>query len=218
LGKTVVRLRQPGGAFQDAMEITQAVRSDGSTVTDTVMLGGGEAAKPRRELWLIPSRTYWNYDPRTNLVTSSPINAQRYLSLTATAGSDCLSAHPGPGSAKCTPSSQTLLGYAVWTLNRELAEADGAVVRTEEQVAPGLDWKTLQSSSYQNGALTETQTVVALAESEPARSLFEPPSGPAVFGLAEYLDLTLWAWGQAQKPGLPIGTAVSTAALRERPQ
>lgn len=205
LAKTVVRLRQPNGAFKDAKEITQAVRSDGSTVTDTVVLANGRSPTVSRELWLVPTRTYWNYDPRTNLVTYAPIDGPRYLSLTATAASACLSALPGPGSAKCTPSNETLLGYAVWTLSREFAAADGAQVRIEQQVAPALDWRPVQSSSYRNGTLAETQTVVALAESEPAQSLFAPPSGPPIFTLAEYLDLTLTAWGPK--------TVVSTAAL-----
>jgi hypothetical protein len=83
-------------------------------------------------------------------------------------------------------------------------------VNVEDFVAPSLDWRSLQMTTYNNGEVVEKKTAVLLAEGEPAPGLFEVPSGAA-----EVSKLSEMAAASEEARGRHISPA-GLAALDQR--
>jgi hypothetical protein len=202
LSETLIQWREANGRVESTSTLTEAVRGDGSTAIETLTSHGRTASQPERELWLVPSRTYWNYDPNANVTTAQLIDDQRYAALRGPVESAC----PAQDGAVCSQSSHSYLGYPVWNSVRDFADAKANSIRIEQALAPSLQWRSLHYAKYQNHALVEERTVVALVAGEPAAVLFTPPSGPSVLNLSDYLDIAL-------HPRSTAGSAMLSAQL-----
>jgi hypothetical protein len=172
------RSRDPGkqGTMETSMYLTEAIRSDGSWVQDTLVPSLGGSRGPSRIVALVPSRQFLHYNSRLNVRTTRSIGDRLYARYIGTVPNDCLAAHPGPGTATCTATNDSVLGYRVMKLTRSFyPNGDGTESRTEELVAPSLDWRTLSYAIYRNNILTETRKAIYIVEGEPASGLFSVP-------------------------------------------
>jgi hypothetical protein len=129
-----------------------------------------------REIGSTPTKKVVSYDPATNKFISATMGNFSYSTNTSPVSPDCLKAHPGPGTATCAPSNLKVLGYPVRILSRQFTERSGLVVKVDDLVAPSLDWRSLQMTTYNNGEMVQKKTAVFLAEGEPAPGLFDIPA------------------------------------------
>ena len=167
------------GVLQTRRLMTQAVRADGSWMTEVLVLSPDQVSVgPSREIALLPSLEVIDYNPANNTKSTSKIGPRFLARFRGSVPNDCLAANPGPGTATCVASGESVLGYPVMKVTRVFyPNGDGSAVRTEELVAPSLEWRPLAYTRYRNNVLKEKRVAMYVTVGEPAPGLFTVPAG-----------------------------------------
>lgn len=165
-----VRARSPRKAYLsvtrassrgDVTFITDAVRSDGSLSREILRAVDSARFRPIREVTDLQSGKLFLADPETQSYVMRTMRPETVARESTAVTSDCVSAHPGPGSASCEATQLKRFGLSLHRMIRDWNE-NGKAYRATALVARDLDWKAIEWIVKRDGVEVERREVTHL--------------------------------------------------------